>query len=110
LHLIDPLGYLDFLALTRSAKIDLTDSGGIQEETTYLGIPCLTIRPNTERPVTIEIGTNRLVASTRAAILDAVEDLDHQPESEIPVIPGWDGKASGRIVDVMLHQNNTLRN
>ena len=68
LDLIEPLGYLDFLSLTANASVVLTDSGGIQEETTYLGIPCLTARPNTERPVTLTKGTNRLIASTSDAI------------------------------------------
>lgn len=72
-RLLQPQGYLDFLALTRGAGLVVTDSGGIQEETTYLGIPCLTVRPNTERPVTVEIGTNRLVASRRDAIVEAFD-------------------------------------
>ncbi len=72
IHLLEPLGYLDFLALTRSAAVVITDSGGIQEETTYLGIPCLTVRPNTERPVTLTQGTNRLVPSTKDGILEGI--------------------------------------
>ena len=85
----------------------LTDSGGIQEETTYLGVPCLTVRPNTERPVTVEIGTNRLVASQRESILEAVKDLfsGHVRKGVCP--PLWDGKASERIVEVMLAQKNS---
>ena len=108
LHLIDPLGYLDFLALTRTAKFVLTDSGGIQEETTYLGIPCLTVRPNTERPVTIELGTNRLVDSSRAAILRAVDELDCPAGHHAPVIPGWDGHAADRIARVMLRRSGFI--
>jgi UDP-N-acetylglucosamine 2-epimerase (non-hydrolysing) len=102
LSLIEPLGYLDFLALESHARLVLTDSGGIQEETTYLGIPCLTARPNTERPVTITQGTNRLVASTMAALVHGAEEIlndgfwqasahAHRPEL-------WDGKTSERIM------------
>jgi UDP-N-acetylglucosamine 2-epimerase (non-hydrolysing) len=106
-NFLEPLGYLDFLALTNSARLVLTDSGGIQEETTYLGVPCLTVRPNTERPVTVEIGTNRLVASQRESILEAVKDLfsGHVRKGVCP--PLWDGKASERIVKVMLAQKNS---
>lgn len=74
LHLTEPMGYLDFLALQMHAALLLTDSGGIQEETTFLGIPCLTARPNTERPLTINHGTNRLVASRCEAIMGAAEE------------------------------------
>lgn len=104
LHLLEPLGYLDFLALQAHAALVLTDSGGIQEETTYLGIPCLTARPNTERPVTLTQGTNRLVASSTAAILEAA----HQTlagESHRPLQPPelWDGRAAERIAQVFLN-------
>jgi hypothetical protein len=74
-HLIDPLGYLDFLKLMAHARIVLTDSGGIQEETTILGTPCLTLRENTERPVTVEMGTNRLVGSDPVRILEAYREV-----------------------------------
>src|SRR5206468_7116654 len=70
-RMIDPLGYLDFLKLTASARVVLTDSGGIQEETTILGVPCLTIRENTERPITCEMGSNQLVGTDTARILSA---------------------------------------
>lgn len=102
--LIEPLGYLDFLALQTRASLVLTDSGGVQEETTYLGTPCLTIRPNTERPVTITHGTNRLIASTQAAILEATLPLltgtgnHNKPVSRPPL---WDGHAAERIVAVL---------
>jgi UDP-N-acetylglucosamine 2-epimerase (non-hydrolysing) len=101
LHLLEPLGYLDFLALMKSARLVLTDSGGIQEETTYLGVPCLTARPNTERPVTVEVGTNRLIESTPQAILAAVdEELSGKIQRQARIPELWDGKAAQRIVQV----------
>jgi UDP-N-acetylglucosamine 2-epimerase (non-hydrolysing) len=98
---LEPIGYLDFLALTEAAGLVLTDSGGIQEETTYLGVPCLTLRENTERPVTVEQGTNRLVASERGAILRAVEEAGKIELGCVSRPALWDGKAAQRIVDVM---------
>jgi UDP-N-acetylglucosamine 2-epimerase (non-hydrolysing) len=101
LILTEPMGYLDFLRLIGGSRLVLTDSGGIQEETTILGVPCLTLRDNTERPVTIEMGTNRLVGTNPAAALKfALETLDAAPRPAAPP-PLWDGKASGRIVDVL---------
>ena len=103
LHLIEPLGYLDFLALEMHASLVLTDSGGVQEETTYLGVPCLTARPNTERPVTITHGTNRLVASNRKAMVKAVRDALNAKRStcDVQCPPLWDGKAAERIIQIM---------
>jgi UDP-N-acetylglucosamine 2-epimerase (non-hydrolysing) len=95
---IDPLGYLDFLRLMSSAKIVLTDSGGIQEETTILNVPCLTLRENTERPCTIEMGTNRLVGTDPGMIIEAYREGKHKA-SRIP--PLWDGKAAERIVQIL---------
>jgi len=100
-RLLDPLGYLDFLALLRAARLVVTDSGGVQEETTYLGIPCLTVRPNTERPITIELGTNRLIAARYEAITQAVEETLAQPKKPWCVPPLWDGAAAERIADVL---------
>ena len=102
-RLLDPLGYLDFLALMKNWALVLTDSGGIQEETTYLGVPCLTARANTERPVTITRGTNQLVASTRLAIVQAARNvLNHQPRHGTLDRPElWDGHAAERIVAVL---------
>jgi UDP-N-acetylglucosamine 2-epimerase (non-hydrolysing) len=98
--LTEPFGYVDFLALEAHAQVVLTDSGGVQEETTYLGIPCITLRPNTERPVTITVGTNRLVPPEAGAISAAIADalasgrrLKRRPEL-------WDGHTADRIVDV----------
>ncbi len=100
IRLLDPLGYVDFLALTVNAALVITDSGGIQEETTFLGTPCLTVRPNTERPVTVTQGTNRLVDGTRNAIVEAAEKaLVGGAEPARPEL--WDGKAAGRIVDAI---------
>lgn len=103
LTLIEPLGYLDFLALQAHASLVLTDSGGVQEETTYLGVPCLTIRPNTERPATIAQGTNRLVASYSTRIYAASMNTLMAYSELTAVRPAlWDGMASQRIAKVMI--------
>jgi UDP-N-acetylglucosamine 2-epimerase (non-hydrolysing) len=101
-RLIEPLGYLDFLALMDSAALVLTDSGGIQEETTYLGIPCLTVRTTTERPITITHGTNRLVAGNRQAILEAVDAVEPRGVDPRQLIELWDGQAAERIARVLM--------
>lgn len=101
LRLLDPLGYLDFLALVASAAGVLTDSGGIQEETTYLGIPCFTLRDNTERPVTIELGTNVLLGLAPQRIAEVPDLIAAAAAREARVPPLWDGRAAGRIVDVL---------
>ncbi|GIV33594.1 MAG: UDP-N-acetylglucosamine 2-epimerase (non-hydrolyzing) [Chitinophagales bacterium] len=97
--LTDPVGYLDFIHLLKYAAAVLTDSGGIQEESTYLGIPCLTIRPNTERPVTITVGTNTLVPFDRKRILSLLDDIAQGRYKTGRVPPLWDGKASERIAE-----------
>ncbi|MBY8872252.1 UDP-N-acetylglucosamine 2-epimerase (non-hydrolyzing) [Micromonospora sp. PLK6-60] len=100
LRVIDPLGYVDFLGLVRGAAAVVTDSGGVQEETTMLGVPCLTLRPNTERPVTITHGTNRLV--TRDALPQIVAEVLAAGRSETwPTPPLWDGSAGRRIAAVI---------
>ena len=100
LRLMDPLGYLEFIGLLDGASAVLTDSGGIQEETTVLGVSCLTLRANTERPVTISEGTNRLVGTTTAGILDGWRAMRAAPPSaRRPEL--WDGRAAQRIVDVL---------
>jgi UDP-N-acetylglucosamine 2-epimerase (non-hydrolysing) len=98
-RLIEPLGYLDFLALQSHAALILTDSGGVQEETTYLGIPCLTLRPNTERPITVIAGTNRLVESKRDAIITAAEAAlsGHNGKTASEPLELWDGRTAERI-------------
>ncbi|MCL4394732.1 MAG: UDP-N-acetylglucosamine 2-epimerase (non-hydrolyzing) [Chloroflexi bacterium] len=106
-RLVDPLGYLDFLSLLRRASLVLTDSGGVQEETTYLGVPCLTLRPNTERPVTISQGTNRLVSGSREALARAVSQSlgNGDPKYTTRRIPElWDGAAAERIVQIIAAQ------
>jgi UDP-N-acetylglucosamine 2-epimerase (non-hydrolysing) len=100
---VDPLGYLDFIALMARARLVLTDSGGIQEETTVLGVPCLTLRENTERPVTVSHGTNRVVGTDPQAIVDAALSALRTSPPPLQRPPFWDGKASARIVDVLLH-------
>ena len=101
--LTEPLGYLDFMRLYSGAKLVLTDSGGLQEETTVLGIPCLTLRENTERPITIEMGTNILVGTDPTKIKTAAATaLTKGKPSEIKIPPLWDGKAAGRICDELL--------
>jgi UDP-N-acetylglucosamine 2-epimerase (non-hydrolysing) len=100
ISLLDPLGYLDFLCLMSNSSVVLTDSGGVQEETTALGIPCLTLRENTERPVTVEQGTNILAGTRRATILAAWNDLRERPKvGRLP--PLWDGCAAGRCLTVL---------
>ena len=101
LILTEPLGYLEFLGLTSEARLVLTDSGGIQEETTILQVPCLTMRDNTERPITIEQGTNRLVGTDPKRILQAALDTLDAPPPSMPPPDLWDGKASARILDVL---------
>lgn len=100
-RLVEPLGYLDFLRLMASAKVVLSDSGGIQEETTVLGTPCVTLRENTERPCTIEEGTNVLAGSRRETILPAYNEvMSRKLEGRIPKY--WDGKTAERIAESLL--------
>lgn len=100
-HLIDPVGYIEFLALQKKATVVITDSGGIQEETTVLGVPCLTLRENTERPITVWEGTNKLVG---------INEIEHEVDEildgkgkkgRIPEL--WDGKAAERIIEIILN-------
>lgn len=102
LKTIQPLGYLEFLQVMAHARLVLTDSGGIQEETTALGIDCLTLRDTTERPITISKGTNRLVGRDPGALRKAFRDVIDGPAKKGQVPPGWDGKAARRIVDVLM--------
>jgi UDP-N-acetylglucosamine 2-epimerase (non-hydrolysing) len=102
LRTIDPLGYLEFLALQKYAKVVITDSGGIQEETTFLGTPCLTLRENTERPVTLSQGTNILIGRNWELLRQEFEKIRSGYRKPTDSIPLWDGKASDRIAQVLL--------
>ena len=97
----EPLGYLDFLRCQVGAAAILTDSGGIQEESTYLGVPCITMRENTERPATITHGTNQLIGNGQAQILAALETALGERAADHPVPPLWDGRAAERIAEIL---------
>jgi UDP-N-acetylglucosamine 2-epimerase (non-hydrolysing) len=101
LLLSEPLGYLEFLSLMADAGAVLTDSGGIQEETTYLGVPCFTLRDNTERPVTIRAGTNTLLGLDPAAISTVADALAERPDDPPEPPPLWDGHAAERLAEVV---------
>jgi UDP-N-acetylglucosamine 2-epimerase (non-hydrolysing) len=102
--LTDPIGYLDFISLVKNCELVITDSGGIQEESTYLGVQCLTLRDNTERPVTVEVGTNHLIGTDfKKAELAALEILSGKKKiGKIPEL--WDGKAAERIVKILIEK------
>jgi UDP-N-acetylglucosamine 2-epimerase (non-hydrolysing) len=98
LRLLDPIGYIDFLRLISSAKVVLTDSGGIQEETTFLKIPCLTLRENTERPITVQLGSNQIVGTNTNKIIEAYKQVCSNRLDKTKVPPLWDGQVAERIV------------
>jgi UDP-N-acetylglucosamine 2-epimerase (non-hydrolysing) len=98
---LDPLGYLDFLSLNDQARLVLTDSGGIQEETTVLGVPCLTLRENTERPATVEHGSNQVIGVDSDRILAAARTILNEPVRQFERPPLWDGMAAPRIVGIL---------
>jgi len=106
LRVVDPIGYLDFLRLESCARLVLTDSGGIQEETTVLGIPCITLRENTERPITVEMGTNTIAGTdTNKIVAAATRALDNPlPDSNVRIPEFWDGRAADRILDALLSE------
>lgn len=102
LRIISPVGYLEMMALLRDAKLVLTDSGGVQEETTFLGVPCLTLRNNTERPVTVSMGTNTIAGITKSSILANFKKMmneNYKVSYQIP--PKWDGKTAQRILKII---------
>ena len=101
LVLIEPLGYLDFLRLMMDARIVATDSGGIQEETTILGVPCVTLRDNTERPITLTRGTNRLGGTKPEGIRRAIAEAFDRPAAPPEPVPLWDGRAAVRIAEIL---------
>ena len=105
LRLLEPQGYLDFLKLTAHARLVLTDSGGIQEETTILGVPCLTLRDNTERPITCTMGTNRLVGTKAPGIIIAIGEALDAPHGQGKIPPMWDGLSAQRIVTILRQQS-----
>ena len=101
LHIVDPMGYMEFNYLVEHAKAVITDSGGITEETTVMGVPCITLRDNTERPETVSLGTNELIGTNPVSIKPALENLfsGNWKKGEIPEL--WDGNASVRIVEAI---------
>jgi UDP-N-acetylglucosamine 2-epimerase (non-hydrolysing) len=104
IHLMEPIGYLDFLKLNSCAKAVLTDSGGIQEETTVLKVPCITLRENTERPITVQIGSNQIVGTDPEKIIAAYRNATSGNWREPQIPPLWDGKAAQRIVKILLEE------
>lgn len=101
-RIVDPLGYMDMLQLVKNSKAVLTDSGGLQEEAYALGLPCITLRGQTERPITVDFGTNEVVGRDRAKILDAVERVMLGRWKQGALHPLWDGRAAERIADILL--------
>jgi UDP-N-acetylglucosamine 2-epimerase (non-hydrolysing) len=104
LRVIDPVGYLDFLRLTSAAKLVVTDSGGIQEETTILRVPCITVRDSTERPITAEVGSNRVVGTDPAKVVEAYRDVMQGRWRKGEVPPLWDGQAAHRISRILVER------
>lgn len=104
LRLIDPIGYIDFLRLQMDAELVITDSGGIQEETTFLNVPCLTLRPNTERPVTVSSGTNELLPLDAELVADRVAKIRAGEWKQAQPIEGWDGRAGERVIRAVLER------
>ena len=103
LIITEPLGYIDFMQLMADSKLVLTDSGGIQEETTVLGVPCITLRKNTERPVTVEQGTNLLVSTDANKVIEeSLKSIDNKTKSDGKIPELWDGKAGQRIIKVLI--------
>jgi UDP-N-acetylglucosamine 2-epimerase (non-hydrolysing) len=101
LEMIDPLGYMDFIKLVKESKFVLTDSGSIQEETTFMRVPCLTMRENTERPLTITLGTNELVGRNKQSIVKAINRVLNGKWKSGRVPKYWDGHTTDRIIDVI---------
>jgi UDP-N-acetylglucosamine 2-epimerase (non-hydrolysing) len=104
LHLTEPLPYIEFLALQRRACVVITDSGGIQEETTFLQVPCITLRANTERPITVSMGTNVLVGRDMSALKNEVHKILAKKSKNGTIPPLWDGRAAERIADILTAQ------
>ncbi|MEA1972051.1 MAG: UDP-N-acetylglucosamine 2-epimerase (non-hydrolyzing) [Candidatus Cloacimonadota bacterium] len=109
LFLLEPIGYYDFIRLQKDAKFILTDSGGIQEESTFLGVPCLTLRPNTERPITITEGTNKLVELDTNKIIEDAKAILSGKEKKGKIPKFWDGKTASRIVKIFREETIEFR-
>ncbi len=107
LQLLDPVGYRDFLRLLKDARVVITDSGGIQEESTFLHVPCLTVRDNTERPITVELGTNVLVGRGGATLLPELRKILAGRGNRGRIPPLWDGRTADRIVEILRRENAT---
>lgn len=105
IKILAPLGFKESLFLWKDAKVVLTDSGGLQEETTALGVPCVTLRENTERPITVEMGTNILAGNKPASILNAYRESLQRRKKKLSVPPKWDGRTSERIWKTILNTN-----
>jgi UDP-N-acetylglucosamine 2-epimerase (non-hydrolysing) len=101
LRFLDPLPYVDFLGVQSRATVVITDSGGIQEETTYLGVPCLTLRDNTERPITVTLGTNVLVGHDQNKLLSELAKVLNGKGNVGAIPPLWDGHAGDRIAEIL---------
>jgi UDP-N-acetylglucosamine 2-epimerase (non-hydrolysing) len=108
LRVVDPLGYLEFIGLMEGSRVTLTDSGGVQEETTILGVPCLTLRENTERPVTVTHGTNQIVGGDPERIIAGWRRAQQAADTP-PAPPFWDGRAAGRIAGVLRQWRDASR-
>lgn len=108
LHIVEPLGYLEFNYLVKYAKAVITDSGGITEETTVMGVPCLTLRDNTERPETCDIGTNELIGTNPDNIKPALDKLFAGEWKKGAIPPLWDGKSAERIVEMLFENELTI--
>ncbi len=108
IYLLPPLPYMEFLRLMSKTRALLTDSGGIQEETTFLNIPCLTLRDNTERPVTVELGTNQIVGLDQGKIISSLCRIMENTWSTAMTPPLWDGRAAERIVKALQSKRSVL--
>jgi UDP-N-acetylglucosamine 2-epimerase (non-hydrolysing) len=99
--LTDPIGYIDFMALTKNSELIVTDSGGIQEESTYMGVQCITVRNNTERPSTVDVGTNQLIGTDLEKVEKAALEVlgGKVKKGQVPEL--WDGKAAERITEII---------
>jgi UDP-N-acetylglucosamine 2-epimerase (non-hydrolysing) len=109
LRVLDPLPYVDFLGLQSRAAVVITDSGGIQEETTYLGVPCLTVRENTERPITVSMGTNVLVGRDPEKLRSELSRVLAGKAKKGAVPPLWDGHTGERIADILVGRPSNMR-